>query len=39
MLSAICEVIAAQFRALAALRASAAFSGWDIRELPDDELP
>jgi hypothetical protein len=37
MLSAIRELIAYQFRALAAQRASMAFGGWDIYALPDDD--
>jgi hypothetical protein len=31
------ELIAAQARALAALRAARTFGGWDIYELPDDD--
>jgi hypothetical protein len=38
MFSVIRDLITSQFRALAALRATTTFGGWDIHELPDDEL-
>ena len=39
MCAAIRELIASQFRALAALPAAMTFGGWDIHEVPDgDEL-
>jgi hypothetical protein len=36
MLSAIRELLASQFRALATVRAVGSFGAWDMHELPDD---